>query len=101
MTITSDPMIKPVVVICGTLLDLALVGIGHSNATHGSAFMRANSGTDKADNENSESAGDVCRQMPASPVRAFGKLVLNLRLIAMSLEQLKRVPMVVAIAGGR
>ena len=99
VTITSDPMIKPVVDLWDSL-DLAIVGIGHSIATYGSAFMRAISEKDKADIENSESAGDVCRQM-FSITGEPCKLVLNSRLIAMSLEQLKRVPMVVAIAGGK
>ncbi len=98
-TIISDPMIKPVIDMWDSL-DMAIVGIGCSLATYGSAFMRAIGEKDRADIETSQAAGDVCRQMfriTGEPCR----LDLNSRLIAMSLEQLKRVPLVVAVAGGK
>ena len=98
-TITSDPMIKPVVDMWESL-DLAIVGIGYSIATYGSAFIRAISEKDMDDIKNAAAAGDVCRQM-FSITGEPCQLDLNARLIAMSLEQLKRVPMVVAIAGGK
>jgi len=98
-TIISDPMIKPVVDMWDSL-DLALVGIGHSITTYGSAFIRAISEKDVEEINQVEAAGDVCRQM-FSITGEPCKLDLNSRLIAMSLDQLKRVPMVVAVAGGK